>query len=105
LIDPKFQRTWRVVVKSLVGFSIGAWLFHAYLWDKYDRINPQHPDTSNGRVFVQDTHGHVVYLTKGEDTGLAILTIGAFSLFTLAGVIHVFILGEHRRKPWDKKQW
>ncbi len=87
--------------------ALGVWLFHFYVWYQYDGARPQRPEPSTGRVFAQNTHGHVVYLTKTEDTRLTKLTIIAFSLFASSGVIYYVILGERHRKPqpWDKKQW
>jgi hypothetical protein len=82
-------------------------MLHGYISYQYDETRPPRPDASVGRVFAQNTHGHVVYLTQSEDALLTKLEVAAFGLFACSGVICYFILGERFRKPqpWEKKQY
>ncbi len=105
----KYRKPARVLASLLCFTGLAIWLFHFCVWYQYDGTRPTYPVQSVGRVFPQNTHGHVVFLTKEEDTRLTRLTILAFSLmgsgFLVGGL---FVEGFHWRKnaaPWEKREW
>lgn len=93
------------------GFSgLAVWFFHFYVWDRYDRTRPIRSDVSSGRVYGLNNHGHVVYLTKEEDSVLTNLTILAFSLvgcgfLTNALFVETNSNWNRKPKPWEKRQF
>jgi hypothetical protein len=107
LIDPKYRKVWKIIGNGLGVLGLSVWLFHFFVWYQYDGTRPRRPDASTGNVFPQNTHGHVVYLTKAEDARITRLTIIAFGLFACSGAVYYFGLGERFRKPkiWEKKQF
>ena len=103
----KYRKSVRMVASSLCFSGLAVWLFHFYFWYQYDATRPRQPHALSGRLYAQNTHGHVVYLTKEEHARLTKLTILAFSLFG-TGVLIGGLLVESWRKsaaPWEKKQW
>jgi hypothetical protein len=94
------------MLSALLGFSaLAIWLFHFQVWYQYDATRPRQPDALSGRSYAQNTHGHVVYLTKEEDARLTKLTIIAFGLFCTAGLIGILFVERITPAPWEKKQW
>src|SRR5215472_3058912 len=84
LENGKYRRPARTIAVFLSFLALAVWFFHLYVWYGYDGKNPLHPDGPSGRIYALDTHGHIVYLNKEEDTNLTDLTILAFSLFGIA---------------------
>jgi hypothetical protein len=107
LAKGKYRKSGHVVGGVLGFLALAIWLFHAWLWYRYDGTRPSLPDASIGAIYPLNTHGHVVYLTKPEDAWLTRLTIIAFGLFGIAFLIQgVFVGGFFPRvNPWEKKQW
>jgi hypothetical protein len=94
------------MLSALLGFSaLAIWLFHFHVWYQYDATRPRQPDASSGRFYAQNTHGHVVYLSKNEDERLTKLSILAFSLACIAGFIGILFDERITPAPWEKKQW
>jgi hypothetical protein len=98
------------MLASLLCFSgLAVWLFHFYVWYQYDATRPRQPDALSGSVLAQNTHGHVVYLTKEEDarlTRLTVLAIGLFGTgFLIRGLFVENIVWRKNPPPWEKKQW
>jgi hypothetical protein len=93
-------------LSSLLAVSaIAVWLFHLYIWYQYDGTRPRQPDAMSGRFYAQNTHGHVVYLTREEDAGLTKLTILTFSLFGTAFLIGGLFVKKVVPTPWEKRRW
>ena len=98
------------ILARLLGFSgLALWIFHLYVFLQYNATRPRQFDTSSGRIYAENNHGHVVYLTKTEDTTLTALAVIAFSLLG-AGALTVSLFGDNigwskRPAPWEKKQW
>jgi hypothetical protein len=60
-------------------------MLQGYISYQYDETRPPRPDASVGRVFAQNTHGHVAYLAQSGDALLTKLEVAAFGLFALFG--------------------
>jgi len=104
-----------ITVGKLLAFSaVAIWFSYILLWTHYDNTRARVPDVAAGRVIVQNTHGHRVYLTAEEHSRLDYLEIAAVVLF-LAGflIIGFFADGEFRitrrkgssTKPWEMRRW
>jgi hypothetical protein len=109
IANGKYRKPARILASLLCFSGLAIWLFHFYVWYQYDGTRPRHPDTASGRVYSQNTHGHVVYLTKEEDARITKLTILAFSLFgagfLIAGLFVEKIAWRRSPAPWEKRQW
>ena len=106
LEDRKHAKVAKVAGSILCFLGLGIWLFHLYAFEVYDRTRPVTADASSGRIYEQNNHGHIVYLTREEDLRLwwlSMLFVGLFgSGFLLIGV---FTDGFQRRKePWQRNQ-
>jgi hypothetical protein len=105
LATGKYRKPARVL-STILGFSaLVVWLFHFHVWYQYDATRPRQRDELSGRLFAQNTHGHVVYLTKEEDAGLTKLTVLAFGLFCTAYFIGFLFGDKIAPGPWEKRQW
>jgi hypothetical protein len=109
LAKGKYRKLARVIASILCITALAIWFFHFYVWYQYDGTRPVKPDVPSGRVFEQNTHGHVVFLTKEEDARLTRLTLLFVSLFVTGFLVNGLLAeGFHWRKspaPWEKKQW
>jgi hypothetical protein len=107
LANGKYRDPARKLVIFLGFLALAVWFFHFYVWYQYDGSRPTHVDSSLGRVFPLNTHGHTVYLTKSEDQNLAGLTVLTFGLFISAVLIDEFFVDGFTRtiEPWQKRQW
>ena len=76
----KYRKPARMLGSVLCFTGLAVWFFHLYVWYQYDGTRPTQPVEAIGRVFPQNSHGHVVYLTEKENTRLTRLTILAFGL-------------------------
>jgi hypothetical protein len=104
------------IIGSLFGFSaLAVWIFHFLVFFKYDDTRPRQPDRSAGRIYAQNNHDHLVYLTKGEYSDITNLRVASFGLAG-AAMLTLYVFGDgiewqkdQRRyrqgKPWEKKQW
>ena len=93
-------------VSVFLGFlALAVWLFHTYVWYRFDGSRPSEPDRLSGRIYALNTHGHIVFLSRDESRELAGLTIAAFSLFGVAVLIDG-LFGDSLaspKKPWEKR--
>jgi len=109
LAEGKYRNPARVLGSLLCFTGLTIWLFHFCVWYQYDGTRPTKAIESAGRIFPQNTHGHVVYLTKEESARLTHLTVLAFGLMGSGFLVRgLFVEGFHWRKapaPWEKKQW
>jgi hypothetical protein len=109
LAKGKYRRP-ALIVARLLGFSgLAVWFTYIGLWTHYDSTRPRVPDVATGRVIVQNTHGHYVYLTAEERTRLTDLEIVAAIL-----VVTSFLMGalfaqdgfkRKSQKPWEVRRW
>jgi hypothetical protein len=104
LANGKYRKSGRMLAGLLGSIGLAIWLFHFYLWYRYDGTRPPRPDASSGRFYPLNTHGHFVYLNKDEDAMLNRLTVLTFGLFGTAIVIDVLFVAR-RANPWEKKRW
>jgi hypothetical protein len=109
LAKGKYRKPAGKIASSLGVLGLAVWLFHLYVWYQYDATRPRQPDASSGRVYAQNTHGHIVYLTREEDAGLTNLTILTFSLIgtglLIGGLFVEKITWRKGPAPWEKKRW
>jgi hypothetical protein len=105
LAKGKYRKPARILASLLCFSGLAVWFFHFYVWYQYDGTRQRHPDTSSGRVYPQNTHGHVVYLTKEEDARIRNLTIIAFSLFGTGFLLGGLFVEKKSPVPWEKRQW
>jgi hypothetical protein len=93
-------------VSVFLGFlALAVWLFHLYVWYRFDGSRPSQPDRLSGRIYALNTHGHIVFLSRDENRELAGLTIAAVSLFGVAVVIDG-LFGDgcaSPKKSWEKR--
>jgi|SRR5579863_921130 len=103
LENRKHARLAKIAGSILCSLGLGIWLFHSYVFEGYDRKCPVTPDVSSGRIYEQNNHGHIVYLTKQEDLRLwwlSVLSVAVFGSGFL--VIGVFTDGfQRKKKPWE----
>jgi hypothetical protein len=105
LAKGKYRKPARVLSGFLSFLALAVWLFHFHVWYEYDSTRPCQRDALSGRLFAQNTHGHVVYLTKEEDTRLTRLTVLAFGLFGIVLFIEFLFVEKITPAPWEKRQW
>ena len=86
LAKGKYSKPARTLARILGFMGLAVWLFYFYIWYQYDATRPRQPDALAGRLYAQNSHGHVVYLTKEEDAKLTRLNMLALSL-VLAGFL------------------
>jgi hypothetical protein len=86
LAKGKYSKPAVLFGRILAYTGLAFWLFHFYVWYQYDATRPRQPDASAGRLYAQNTHGHVVYLTKEEGARLTNLSILALSLLLSGGL-------------------
>jgi hypothetical protein len=107
LAKGKYSKPAVLLARILACMGLGVWFFHFYVWYQYDATRPRQPDASAGRLYAQNTHGHVVYLTRVEGERLTNLSILALSL-VLSGGLCLLLFVEKRvwRKslaPWERR--
>ena len=109
IVSGKYRKPARILAQLLCFSGLAVWLFHFYVRYQYDGTRPLHPDAFSGRVYPQNSHGHVVYLTKEEDARITKLTFLAFSLFgagfLVEGLFVEKIVWRKSPAPWEKKRW
>jgi hypothetical protein len=109
LANGKYRRPATIVWKVLAFSGVAIWLFYIGLWTYYDSTRPRLPDVATGRVVVQNTHGHYVYLTAEESSRLRDLEILAGILFLtgflIGGLFSQDLFTKKRPKPWEVRRW
>jgi hypothetical protein len=63
------------------------WFGSFLLFYQYDATRPESPQPFEGRVFSQNNHGHVVYLTAKEDFRIDLIRLTAFGIFMILFLI------------------
>jgi hypothetical protein len=86
----------------LLGFAI--WIFHFWVFFKYDDTRPRQPDPSAGRIYAQNNHGHYVYLTRSEASNVTWLRISTFGLAGSAFLIF-YVFGDGIEWQKDQKRY
>jgi hypothetical protein len=71
----------RKVPNALAVLALIIWFSHFLLFYQYDGTRPTVPQPYEGRVFGQNNHGHVVYLTTEEEFRIDFMRGVAFALF------------------------
>jgi hypothetical protein len=109
LANAKYRRPATIVSRLLLFSALAVWLAYIGLWLHYDSTRPGQPDVAAGRILVQNTHGHYVYLTPEESTRLTDLEILAAILF-VSGFLILGLFAENgftrkRPKPWEVRRW
>jgi hypothetical protein len=89
--------------------SLPIWIAAIGLFLHYDATRPNHPVPSAGRIYGQNNHGHVVYLTRDEESLVSRLTFLPFCLF-FVGFTLDRLFGEppqplKSKVPWENRQW
>ena len=77
-------QVWRRFATVLVVASVLFALGSAFLWHRVASTRPAVADSSAGRVHALNTHGAVVFLTKGERARLYAIEGTAVSCFIVA---------------------
>ena len=109
LAGGKYRKPARIIA-MLLGYSgLALWFYHFYVWYQYDGTRPRIPDAMSGRVLPQNTHGHVVYLTVGEQSRLRNIAILAGILLMTGILSGILFSSDHfwrkRPKPWEVRRW
>ena len=108
LANGKYRRPALIVGRVLAFSGVAIWFSYIWLWTHYDSTRPRLPDVAAGRVIVQNTHGHYVYLTGEESNRLTDLEILAVILFVTGFVIGVLFsqdgFARKRSKPWEVRR-
>ena len=66
--------SWRKDIGAVgVGFALAVFGTHSWMFQSYSSSHPTIPIPDRGYVYSLNNHGHHVYLTDTEATGLALL--------------------------------
>jgi hypothetical protein len=105
----KYRMPAKIVSGTMACSALAVWFFYFYVYYQFDGSRPRGADQAAGRVFAQNNHGHVVYLTAAEHNRLIVIAILAGALFGTALLINaLFVQGSFRRpspKPWEVRRW
>jgi multisubunit Na+/H+ antiporter MnhB subunit len=102
----RHRKAARTVAGALSVGAFVAWLGFFYLFLRYDSTRPSLPGASTGRVYAQNNHGHVVYLTKHERCKRNEVALVALCLLGTALVVHVLLVGPlNEKESWEIKRW
>jgi hypothetical protein len=72
---------------ALAVLSVLIWFSAFFLYLHYDATRPTSRQPVEGRVYAWNNHGHIVYLTKGEQVQLYALGVIAGSFFVTAAAL------------------
>ena len=81
---------WKRIAGTLI---IAAAVFSAtsiLLWDRYAHTRPPNPDVAAGRIHPLNTHGFIVYLTRGEDLAISLAFVLSAALIILVALIQIW---------------
>lgn len=70
---------------ATVGGGVGLAGLYLFIW--YANTQPQSPNPAAGRTIELNDHGHIVYLTAGQDDLLTCLTIFGVTVAILGGLL------------------
>jgi hypothetical protein len=76
-----------IVAKILLFLSVGVWFGCSALYEHYNWTRPTIENRAEGRVFVQNNHGHQVYLTAPEYYGPILLGIAAVTMWVAGSLV------------------
>jgi hypothetical protein len=82
----------------LAGVAVLTWWGFIFLFEHYDATRPTCADRTPDRIYVQNNHGHYVYLNSKEENYLTALQASAAVLFVGAMAIEYFAERRHNRK-------
>ena len=107
LAKGKYRKPAGVIGRALMYIGLAIWIFHFFVWYQYDGTRPTRPDVYSGRTYPQNSHGHIVYLTKEEDDWVTRMGALGFGM-GLCGILtgFAFVEGFHwrgGRAPWQKR--
>src|SRR5947208_12380785 len=66
---------WKVLEIVAVVVAAVLWFTYSFLWMYYDSTRPRIPDSGADRIYRLNTHGSIVYLTRGEEFLLNVLML------------------------------
>jgi hypothetical protein len=105
----RYRKSARIFASFFCFLALAVWLFSFHIWYQYDSTRPRQPDVSSGRVYEQNTHGHIVYLTSEEGsriTKFRLLAVGLLGIGLLVGGLFVEnFVWRKPPAPWEQKQW
>jgi hypothetical protein len=89
--------------------SLPIWLAAIALFLHYDATRPDHPIPGSGRIYAQNSHGHVVYLTEEEDSLVSRMMFLPFCLFFVGFTVERLFVEPPQvvrsKLPWENRQW
>ena len=88
-----------MVARGLVYLSVVVWFGFIGLFEHYSYTRPRVQKPVEGRVYEQNNHGYITYLTAQEHFRLEFLGFSAPVLF-LGGAL---IYPDRRMWPWRKQ--
>ena len=71
---------WKALEIGAVVVAAVLWFTYSFLWTHYDSTRPRIPDPGAGRIYRLNTHGSIVYLTRGEEFLLNVLLLTSVSV-------------------------
>lgn len=77
----------KILPAALGVFALLLWASSLSLFYQYDATRPTSPEPFEGRVFSQNNHGHVVYLTAEENLRTNFMNWVAFGIFMIGALI------------------
>jgi hypothetical protein len=107
LANGKYHKVASRIANTLAFLALITWLYSFVIYYRYDASRPTRSDTASGRTYLQNEHGHVVYLTREEDRGITEIRALTLFFFLVGFTVHaLFVENPFRLKaPWEKKQW
>jgi hypothetical protein len=109
LANGKYRRLARALASLLCFSGLAVWIFSFQIWYEYDATRPRQPEVLSGRVYEQNTHGHLVFLTSEEKsriTKLRLLALGLVAIgFLVGGLFVESFVWRKTPAPWEKRQW
>ena len=79
-------RFWKPLQVAAACLALVAWCGAMALWTYYDATRSITPDQNTGRIYLQNTHGSIVYLIRQEKMNVTVL-------MWVAGVLMVVAIG------------
>ncbi len=90
-VGRRTARFWKPLEIAAGCIALVLWFGAMSLWMYYDSTRPTTPDRDTGRIYAQNTHGSVVYLTRTEETTVLMLIWGGAVLFVVAVAIDMSV--------------
>jgi hypothetical protein len=76
----------RIVTAAGGALAVTGFTAHAILFQQYHAIRPTLPDPASGLIYASNSHGHYVYLSAAEATGLSLLMYLSLFGFGIAAI-------------------